>query len=86
MMLLLLKVLYKETLSRALWDIWLPINPIINTPNRKVKIKPFNIALVLTIFTNIVVLLRATVNDIYFNLRQNLLYYLVIGETVYYIK
>ena len=45
-----------------------------------------NIALVPTIFTNIVVLLRATANDIYFNLGQNLLYYLATGKTVYYIK
>ena len=44
------------------------------------------IALVPTIFINIVVLLRATVNDIYFNLGRNLLYYLVIGEIVCYIK
>ena len=58
----------------------------INTLNRKLKIKLFNIALVLTIFTNIIALLRATVNDIYFNLRRNLLYYLIIGETVCYIK
>ena len=58
----------------------------INTPNRKLKIKLFNIALVLTIFINIVALLRATVNDIHFNLGQNLLYYLAIGEIVYYTK
>ena len=28
-MLLLLKILYAKTLSRALWDTWLPIDPII---------------------------------------------------------
>ena len=44
------------------------------------------IVLVPTIFTNIVVLLRATKNNIYFNLRRNLLYYLVIGEIVYFAK
>ena len=37
--------------------------------------KLFYIVLVLTIFANIVVLLRATVNDIHFDSRQNLLYY-----------
>ena len=44
------------------------------------------IALVLTMFTNIITLLKATANDIYFNLGRNLLYHLAIGETVYYIK
>ena len=58
----------------------------INTPNRKSKMKLFNIALVPTIFINIVVLLKVTVNDIHFNLEWNLLYYLEIGKTVYYIK
>ena len=58
----------------------------INRLNRKLKMKLFNIALVLTIFINIVVLLKATANDIHFDLGQNLLYYLVIGETVCYIK
>ena len=58
----------------------------INTPNRKSKIKLFNIALVPTIFINIIALSRATVNDIHFNLRRNLLYHLVTGETVCYIK
>ena len=55
-------------------------------PNRKSKMKLFNIALVLTIFTNIIVLLRATTNDIHFNSGQNLLYHLAMGKTVYYIK
>ena len=41
----------------------------VNTPNRKLKMKLFNIALVPTIFINIVVLLRATTNDIHFDLR-----------------
>ena len=48
--------------------------------------KLFDVALVLTIFINIIALLRATVNDIHFNLRQNLLYCLAIGEIVCYIK
>ncbi|OCK87487.1 uncharacterized protein K441DRAFT_353861 [Cenococcum geophilum 1.58] len=37
-------------------------------------------------FTNIVALLRATDNDIHFNLGRNLLYHLVTGETVCYTK
>jgi len=44
------------------------------------------VVLVPTIFTNIVALLRATDNDIYFDLGRNLLYYLVTSETVCYIK
>ena len=44
------------------------------------------IALVPTIFINIVALLRATDNDIYFDLGRNLLYRLATGEIVYYIK
>jgi len=44
------------------------------------------VALVPTIFTNIVALLRATDNDIYFDLGRNLLYYLATGETVCYAK
>ena len=44
------------------------------------------IALVPTIFTNIIVLLRATDNDIHFDLGRNLLYYLATGETVCYAK
>ena len=58
----------------------------INIPTRKLKMKLSYIALVPTIFTNIVVLLRATDNDIYFDSGRNLLYYLATGETVYYIK
>ena len=50
------------------------------------KIKLFYIALVPTIFINIIALLRATNNNIYFNLGQNLLYYLVTSEIVCYIK
>jgi hypothetical protein len=44
------------------------------------------IALASTFFTNIIALLRATNNDIYFDLGRNLLYRLVTGETVYYTK
>ena len=44
------------------------------------------IALVPTFFVNIVALLRATDNDIYFNLERNVLYHLVTGKTVYYAK
>ena len=56
----------------------------VNTPNGKSKMKLSKVALVLTIFTNIIVLLRVTINDTYFNLKRNLLYYLVIGEIVYF--
>ena len=44
------------------------------------------IVLVPIFFINIVVLLRATANDIYFDLRRNVLYRLVTGETVCHIK
>jgi len=44
------------------------------------------VALVPTIFINIVALLRAIDNDIYFDLRRNLLYRLATGETVCYAK
>jgi hypothetical protein len=44
------------------------------------------VALVPTIFTNIVALLRATDNDICFDLGRNLLYRLVTSEIVYYAK
>ena len=44
------------------------------------------IVLVFIIFINIVVLLRATENDIHFNLKRNLLYRLETGETVCYAK
>jgi hypothetical protein len=44
------------------------------------------IALVPTMFTNIVALLRATNNDIHFNLGRNLLYCLATGEIVCYVK
>jgi len=37
-------------------------------------------------FINIIALLRATDNNIHFNLGRNLLYYLVTSETVYYAK
>ena len=39
----------------------------VNIPNGKSKMKLSNIALVPTMFTNIIVLLRATANDIHFN-------------------
>ena len=58
----------------------------INTPTRKSKMKLSHVALVPTIFTNIVALLRATNNDIYFNLGRNLLYRLVTSETICYAK
>ena len=45
-----------------------------------------HVVLVPTIFTNIVALLRATNNDIHFDLGRNLLYRLATGETVCYIK
>jgi hypothetical protein len=45
-----------------------------------------HIALVPTIFINIIALLRAIDNDIHFNLGQNLLYRLVTSEIVYYAK
>jgi hypothetical protein len=44
------------------------------------------IALVPTIFTNIVALLRATNNNIYFDLGRNILYHLITGKTVCYAK
>ena len=44
------------------------------------------IALVLTIFVNIVALLRATNNDIYFNLGRNLLYRLATSKIVCYAR
>ena len=48
--------------------------------------KLFYIVLVPTMFINIVALLRATDNDIYFDLGRNLLYRLVTGEIVCYAK
>ena len=47
---------------------------MVNTPTRKLKMKLSYIALVPTIFINIVALLRATDNNIYFDLGRNLLY------------
>jgi hypothetical protein len=44
------------------------------------------VALVSTIFTNIIALLRATNNDIYFDLGRNVLYRLATGKTVCYVK
>jgi len=48
--------------------------------------KLFYVALVPTIFINIVALLRATDNDIHFDLGRNLLYCLATSETVCYAK
>jgi len=48
--------------------------------------KLFYIALVPTMFINIIALLRATNNDIHFDSRRNILYRLATGETVYYTK
>ena len=45
-----------------------------------------HIALAPTFFINIVALLRATNNDIHFDLGRNLLYRLVTSKTVYYAK
>jgi len=45
-----------------------------------------HVALAPTFFINIIALLRATDNDIYFNLGRNMLYRLVTGETVCYVK
>jgi len=45
-----------------------------------------HIALVPTMFTNIIALSRATDNDIHFDSRQNVLYHLATGETVCYAK
>jgi len=59
---------------------------MVDTPTRKLKMKLSYIALVPTIFINIIALLRATNNDIYFDLGRNLLYYLATSEIVYYIK
>jgi hypothetical protein len=58
----------------------------VNTPNGKLKIKLSYIVLVPTMFINIVVLLKATTNNIHFDLGRNLLYCLATGKTVYYTK
>ena len=44
------------------------------------------IVLVPTFFINIVALLRATDNNIYFDLGRNILYQLATGEIIYYMK
>jgi len=44
------------------------------------------VALAPTFFINIVALLRATDNNIHFNLGWNILYRIVTGEIVYYAK
>ena len=58
----------------------------VNIPTKKLKIKLSYIALAPTFFINITALLRATNNDIYFDLGRNLLYYLATGKIVYYVK
>jgi hypothetical protein len=58
----------------------------IDIPTRKLKIKLFYIVLVPTFFINIIALLRATKNNIYFNLGRNLLYYRATSKIIYYIK
>ena len=58
----------------------------VNTPTGSSKMKLSHVALVPTMFTNIIALLRATDNDIHFDLGRNLLYHLATGETVYYAK
>jgi hypothetical protein len=58
----------------------------VDTPTRKSKMKLSYIVLAPTFFINIIALLRATDNDIHFNLGWNLLYYLKTGETVCHIK
>jgi len=45
-----------------------------------------HVALAPTFFTNIIALLRATDNDIHFNLGRNVLYRLATGEIVCYVK
>ena len=59
---------------------------MVNIPTGKLKMKLSYISLVPTMFINIIALLRATNNDIYFNLGRNLLYRLATSEIVYYIK
>ena len=58
----------------------------VNIPTGSSKIKLSYVVLVPTIFTNIVALLRATDNNIHFDLGWNLLYCLVTSETVYYAR
>jgi len=58
----------------------------VNIPTRSLKMKLSHVVLVPTMFTNIVVLLRATNNDIYFDLGRNILYYLATSKIVCYAK
>jgi hypothetical protein len=44
------------------------------------------IVLAPTFFINIIVLSRATVNDIYFDSGWNMLYYLETGKIIYHVK
>ena len=48
--------------------------------------KLFYVVLVPTMFINIIALLRATDNNIHFDLGRNLLYYLATSKIVCYIK
>ena len=48
--------------------------------------KLFYTALVPTIFINIIALLRATTNNIHFNLGRNLLYHLATSKIVCHVK
>jgi len=59
---------------------------MVNIPTKKLKMRLSYVALVPTMFINIVALLRATKNDIHFDLGWNLLYYLSTGKIVCYIK
>ena len=52
----------------------------------KERMELFYIVLAPTFFTNIIVLLRATANNIYFDSGRNVLYSLVTSEIVYNIK
>ena len=58
----------------------------VDTPTGKSKMKLSHVALVPTMFTNIVALSRATDNDIHFDSGRNLLYRLATGETVCYAR
>ena len=58
----------------------------VDTPTGKLKMRLSYIALAPTFFINIIALLRATNNDIHFDLGRNMLYRLATGEIVYYAK
>jgi len=59
---------------------------MVNIPNKKAKMKLSYVVLAPIFFINIIVLLRATNNDIYFDLGRNILYRLVTREIVCYVK